>query len=288
MENGGKLCNYAIGAIMIRHDNIPYVTRDGTDLLLDIRLPDEPAEAPRPAIVYVHGGGWMDGNKTTTSNDWLVEAGFATISINYRLTHVAQFPAQIHDVKAAIRWVRANATAYNIDPHRIGVWGSSAGGHLAALCAVTNDDPWFDGEGNEGYSSAVQAAVPICPPTDFLIDWYAVMGIPILEGLESVVIGLLGGRIEDEPPYARHASPLWHVHTNAAPQLIIQGTLDELVPVGQVRAYVAALGHYGAPVEYREYPNEGHAVDAGIFTENPDPHDLRGQITTFFRRQLMR
>jgi acetyl esterase/lipase len=237
--------------------------------------------------VYVHGGGWIDGNKTTSSNDWLVEAGFVTASIDYRLTNVAGFPAQIHDVKAAVRWMRANAVHYGVDADRIGVWGSSAGGHLSALCAVTNDDLWFDGEGNEGYSSAVQAAVPICPPTDFLIDWYAVGGMPILDGLEDVVIRLLGGRIVDEPPYARHASPLWHVHTQAAPQLVIQGTLDDLVPVGQVRAYVAALGHYGAPVEYREYANEGHAVDAGIFTENRDPHDLRRHITGFFQKHLM-
>ncbi len=272
---------------MIRHDNLPYITRNGIDLLLDLHLPDVPTGAPRPAIVYVYGGGWSGGNKTTSSNDWLVEAGFVTASIDYRLTDVAPFPAQIHDVKAAIRWLRANAARYGVDPNRIGVWGSSAGGHLSALCAVTNDDPWYDGEGNEGFSSAVQAAVPICPPTDFLIDWYAVGGMPVHAEAERCMTGLLGGSIPDSPPLAHKASPLWQVHTGAAPQLVIQGTVDDLVPAGQVRAYVAALRHSGAPVEYREYASEGHGVDAGIFTENADPHDLRGQITAFFRQHLM-
>lgn len=272
---------------MIRYDDVPYVSRNGVNLLLDVCMPDTPADAPRPAIVYVHGGGWMAGNKTTTSNDWLVEAGFFTVSIDYRLTDVAPFPAQIHDVKAAVRWVRANAARYNVDPDRIGVCGSSAGGHLAALCAVTNDDPWYDGEGNEGSSSAVQAAVPICPPTDFLIDWYAVGGMPVHEDAEACMVGLLGGSIPDGPSLARQASPLWQVHTGAAPQLVIHGTLDDLVPVGQVRAYTAALRHLGAPVEYLEYAREAHPVDAGIFLENPDAHGLRERITAFFRTHLM-
>src|SRR5690606_14951626 len=99
--------------------------------------------------------------------------------------------------------------------------------------------------------------------------------------------GLLGGVIGDEPEHVHAASPLWQVHRAAAPQLVIHGAVDDLVPVGQARAYVANLGYYGADVEYLEYPLEAHAVDAGIYTENPDPHDLRGQITAFFRKKLM-
>ena len=272
---------------MIRLNDIPYVTRNGVDLLLDACYVDQAPNALRPAIVFVHGGGWMGGDRITTSNDWLAEAGFFCVSIDYRLTDVAQFPAQIHDVKAAIRWVRLHAAEYGVDPDRIGVWGSSAGGHLSALCAVTNENPWYDGDGNDGVSSAVQAAVPICPPTDFLIDWYSVGNIPVHEEAEMCMRGLLGGVIGDEPEHVHAASPLWQVHRAAAPQLVIHGAVDDLVPVGQARAYVANLGYYGADVEYLEYPLEAHAVDAGIFTENPDPHDLRGQITAFFRKKLM-
>lgn len=272
---------------MNRLNDIPYISRGGVELLLDACYIDNPTDALRPAIVFVHGGGWMGGDRITTSNDWLAEAGFFCVSIDYRLTDIAQFPAQIHDVKAAIRWVRLHAIEYGVDPDRIGVWGSSAGGHLAALCAVTNGNDWYDGDGNEGVSSAVQASVPICPPTDFLLDWYAIDGLPIHEEAEACMEGLLGATIPYQPEFAREASPLWQVHGNAAPQLVIHGTMDELVPVGQVRAYTAQLRHLGADVAYVEYPHEAHPVDAGIFTENPDPHDLRGQITAFFRAKLM-
>lgn len=273
--------------MITRLDNIPYVTRNGVDLCLDVLMPDDDTIAPRPAIVFVHGGGWMHGDKTTSSNDWLAEAGFFTASIDYRLTDVAPFPAQIHDVKAAIRWVRANAERFSVDPERIGVWGSSAGGHLSALCAVTNGDPWYDGDGNDGFSSAVQAAVPICPPTDFLIDWYAVEGIPVHEDAEACVVGLLGDTMLNQPELARRASPLWQVNAQAAPQLVVHGAIDDLVPVGQARAYVAGLRHVGVDVEYQEYAEEAHPVDAGIYLENDDPHDLRGLISGFFRRHLM-
>lgn len=271
---------------MIRENNISYVSRDGWELHLDLCYSDSTGDALRPAIVYVHGGGWIGGDRNTTSNDWLAEAGFFCVSIDYRLTDIARFPAQIHDVKAAIRWVRLHAARYGVDPDRIGVWGSSAGGHLSALCAVTNDDPWYDGAGNEGVSSAVQAAVPICPPTDFLLDWYAIGGMPIHEEAEECMRGLLGGVITDQPEHARAASPLWQIHADAAPQLVIHGTIDDLVPVGQARAYVAGLTHLGADVEYVEYQREAHPVDAGIFTENPDPLDLRGKITAFFQKHL--
>ena len=272
---------------MIRHRDIPYIVRDGRELLLDVCMPDEPAPSPRPAILFMHGGGWIDGDKTTSANDWLAEAGFFTASIDYRLTDVARFPAQIHDAKAAIRWVRAHAAEYNVDPQRIGVWGFSAGAHLAALCAVTNDTPGYEGEGNPGFSSAVQATVAISPPTDFLIDWYAVAAMPVHADGEMCMTGLLGGTATAMPELARQASPLWQVDSTAAPQLIFHGTLDGLVPVGQSRAYVATLGHCGAAVEYVEFADEAHWVDWGIYVENPDPHDLRGRITAFFTAQLM-
>lgn len=271
---------------MIRKANIPYISRDGLDLHLDIVSPDSAADSPRPAILFVHGGGWIGGVKETSANDLLAEAGFVTASVQYRLTDVAPFPAQIHDVKAAIRWLRDNAAEWNIDPGKIGVWGSSAGGHLSALCAVTGGNNWYAG-GEFATSSDVQCAVPICPPTDFLIDWYAASNIPVHEEAEMCVTGLLGGMPINHQELARQASPLWQISEHAAPQLVIQGGEDDLVPPAQVRAYTSALMQYGVDVTYLEYPEEGHAVDAGIYLENEDHLGLREIILPFFQWHLM-
>lgn len=271
---------------MIRERNIPYVTRNGIDLYLDIVAPETRGETARPAVLFVHGGGWIGGEKETSANDLLADAGFVTASVQYRLTDVAPFPAQIHDVKAAIRWLRDHAAEWNIDPEKIGVWGSSAGGHLSALCALTNGDAWYAG-GEFETSSDVQCAVPICPPTDFLIDWYAVGNMPIHEEAEMCLAGLIGGMSIEKPELARQASPLWQISGEAVPQLVIQGGADDLVPAGQVRAYTSALMQHMVDVTYLEYPEEGHPVDAGIYAENPDPLGLREIILPFFQWHLM-
>jgi acetyl esterase/lipase len=165
------------------------------------------------------------------------------------------------------------------------VWGSSAGGHLAALCALTNGDSWYAG-GEFETSSDVLCAVPICAPTDFLIDWYAVDNLRMHEEAEMILAGLVGGTVLEQSEMARKASPLWQVSTTAVPQLFIQGGTDDLVPAGQVRAYVAALMQHGADVTYLEYTDEGHAVDSAIYLENEDHLGLRGIITAFFRWHL--
>lgn len=271
---------------LIREIDIPYVTRNGVELCLDIVAPQGEPDSPRPAILFVHGGGWIGGEKSTSANNWLAAAGFVTASVHYRLTDVAPFPAQIHDVKAAIRWLRDHADEWNIDPDKIGVWGSSAGGHLAAMCAVSNGDSWSAG-GEFATSSDVQCAVPICPPTDFLIDWYAVGNLPVHDEAEMCVTGLLGGLPLERLELARQASPLWQDVATSVPQLVIQGGADDLVPPGQVRAYTSALMAHGADVTYLEYPDEGHGVDAGIYLENEDHLGLREIILPFFRWHLL-
>lgn len=265
--------------------DVPYVEWNGLELKLDIVTPEEQPETPRPAVIFVHGGGWIGGDKATTANDWLAEAGFFTASVQYRLTDVAPFPAQIHDVKAAIRWIREHAEEWHVDPEKIAIWGSSAGGHLAALCAVTNGDSWYAG-GEFATSSDVQCAVPICPPTDFLIDWYAAGNMPVHDEAEMCLTGLIGGTALQQPELARSASPLWQVSSAAVPQLVIQGGSDDLVPAGQVRAYTSALMQHGADITYLEYPEEGHPVDAGIYLENEDPLGLREIILPFFQWHL--
>jgi acetyl esterase/lipase len=135
---------------------------------LDLYLPPA-GDRPTPVIVWVHGGGWAGGSKARTPASRMVQAGFAVAAINYRLSQHAIFPAQIHDCKAAIRWLRAHAAEYRLDPKHIGVWGSSAGGHLVALMGTSNGVADLEGQlGHPEQSSDIQAVVDWFGPTDFL------------------------------------------------------------------------------------------------------------------------
>ncbi|MCA9834248.1 MAG: alpha/beta hydrolase [Thermomicrobiales bacterium] len=269
---------------MRRIENITYVTRDAIELQLDMALPE--GDGPYPAVIHVHGGGWAFGERATTWIDWLAANGFAAITISYRFTDIACFPAQIHDVKAAIRWVRGHAAEYGIDPEHIGLWGVSAGGHLSALAACTNGDPLFDGDGNNDYSSDVQCAVPICPPTEFLINWYAVSELPDNEEGLALSEAFFGGGIVTTEELRRQASPLWKVGPDAVPQLIIHGEQDDLVPVSEVRAYAAALREHSVEHELIVDPVLGHDVHIRVDAEEGEPESLRPQILAFFRKHL--
>ena len=116
------------------------------ELKMDLMVPKEKSENPLPVVVWIHGGAWLEGTKEPNVALPLVKYGFVTASIEYRLTPEAIWPAQIHDCKAAIRFLRANAKKFNIDPGRIGVWGSSAGGHLVAMLGLTGDVKSLEGE----------------------------------------------------------------------------------------------------------------------------------------------
>ncbi len=135
---------------------------------LDLYLPEEDPEAARPLVVWIHGGGWQNGSKDRCPLVRLVPQGFVVASINYRLSQHAVFPAQIEDCRAAIRWLRANAAKYHIDPARVGVSGASAGGHLVALLGTSAEMKEWDGVGgNADQSSRVQAVVDLFGPADF-------------------------------------------------------------------------------------------------------------------------
>ena len=211
-----------------------------------------------------------------------------TASISYRFSSEAVFPAQIHDVKAAIRWLRANADRYGVNPEHIGIWGHSAGGHLAALAAVTGNNPDFEGEGgNPGQDSSVRAAVLISAPLEFLIDWYAVAQMPVHPEAWDCISGLMGGLPSILPELARLASPYWHVHESAAPQLLIHGERDDLVPIGQARAYTAALRRYAGNEAYLiALPDVGHEAHSSLFPDQPDPAGLKARVVEFFGSHL--
>ncbi len=277
-------------ADMAFEPGIVYGTGSGRDLMLDVLRPSDSGGDPRPAVVWVHGGGWMGGERAPSPNAPLVARGFVTASISYRFTQEAAFPAQIHDVKAAIRFLRANAGRWNIDPDRIGIWGASAGGHLAALAAVTAGVAAFEGEGGHpGVSSTVQAAVPLCPPTDFMLDWSRVSDYPPHPEVEVAGGQLLGGANLADPAVraqATLASPLVHAWAGAAPTLVVHGARDDLVPVAQARSFVGRLRDVGAAVDYLELPDDDHSLPSVFGEEGAPPTGTMARIVEFFAKTL--
>lgn len=274
---------------LILETDIPYGTGGGRELLMDVLRPDVPPHPERPAVIWVHGGGWRGGVREPHPNRMLARRGFVTASISYRFSQEATFPAQIHDVKAAIRALRANATRWGIDPERIGIWGHSAGGHLAALAAVSAGIPALEGDGDSpDESSNVQAAVPMSAPTDFLMDWYADSGFPPHDGF-SAVVELLGGDDLADPDVrerARLASPVALASANAAPMLVVHGSLDDLVPVGQARTLVTTLLDLGVEASLLELPRNDHSQELLLGPEDGAMSPARREIVDFFVRTL--
>lgn len=228
----------------IIHD-IPYAGTMNPRQMLDLWLPKK-ATGRLPLIVYIHGGGWQQGDK---SRGFLVAAPllqsgrYIGASINYRLTDEATWPAQLHDCKAAIRWLRAHASTYGIDPDRIAVYGGSAGGHLAAMCGLTAGRPEMDGVLGQhtNVSTAVRCVVDYCGPTDLPGLLAYTNTFTHLGAAHSPETKLLGGRVADRLEAARAASPVTYITSQAPPFLIAQGTKDRIVPYNQSERLNQAL-----------------------------------------------
>lgn len=216
----------------------------GRDLTMHIVLPKERPETPQPAYVWVHGGGWMGGTKDGGVGQVipLVREGFVGATIEYRLTGEAPFPAQIEDCKCAIRYLRAHAEKYNLDPKRIAVGGSSAGGHLVALLGTSGGVKELEGKGGwADQSSAVQAVVDLYGPTDFKAfvtakgyESHNKAGSP-----ESRLLG--GGEVLSNQAGITRVNPITYVDKADPPFLIIHGTNDRTVPLNQSEAMDRAL-----------------------------------------------
>jgi len=221
-----------------------YATVDGEELQLDLYLPER-FDKPLPLVVWIHGGGWVTGERSPCPVAMLATRGYAVASISYRLSRgEVTFPTPLHDCKAAIRWLRTNAWRFGCDPQRIGVLGASAGGQLAALLGTTADDPALEGnEGITGVSSRVQAVCTLFAATDFVH----------LEEVEDdhwrinlVAKALLHGPPSKHPELAAAASPITHVTKDDAPFLLIHGTADSMIPPAQSERMHAALKAAGA------------------------------------------
>jgi acetyl esterase/lipase len=222
--------------------DIEYAAVKEHRLLLDLYLPiirkvdgakSQGTQRP-PLVVWVHGGAWRSGSKSKMPLTDLVENGFAIASVDYRLSPVAQFPAQIHDCKAAIRFLRGNAAKYGYDARRVGVAGSSAGGHLAALIGVTNNHLKLEGVAGDYQknNSSIQAIVDYYGPTNFT----TILQQSTPHGLSVRVPALdllLGDGPEQKPELAKLASPVFHVTKDDPPLLLIHGDQDPQVPINQ-------------------------------------------------------
>jgi acetyl esterase/lipase len=260
--------------IHMLHD-LAYVPGGHERQKLDLYLPAKATSGPLPVIVWIHGGGWWEGNKDWRRAVPLVLKGYAVANINYRLSQHAVFPAQIEDCKAAIRWLKANAKNYNLDRDRFGVWGPSAGGHLAALLGTTGDTRAFETiGGNLNQSSRVQCVVDWFGPTDL-----ATMGSNY-DQPNSSVARLIGGPVRQYKDRAARASPLTYVSTEAAPFLIMHGDQDDCVPLSQSEKLANALRKAGVDVTFRVYHGAGHGGHA--FT-TPESWKM---IEDFFDRHL--
>jgi acetyl esterase/lipase len=242
---------------------------------LDLYLPKK-ADKPLPVVVWIHGGAWRGGNKNYCPGLFLTAKGFAVASINYRLSQHAVFPAQIHDCKAAIRWLRGNAKKYHLDADHIGVWGASAGGHLVALLGTTGNVKDLEGkDGNLEQSSKVQCVVDWFGPTDFRALPEKVSNDP-----KSVVAALLGGPPAKEKKKAALASPVTHVHKGCPPFLIMHGDKDRTVSVSQSKALAEALKKVGVKVSLVVLEDSGHGGPAFVNEES------RKRIEEFFNAHL--
>lgn len=245
--------------------DVEYASTGGISLKLDLYVPDGPG--PYPAVVFIHGGGWSGGDKSLNVNSSRVRQasrGYVVASINYRLSGQATFPAQSYDCKAALRWLRANASRYRIDPARIGLWGSSAGGHLVALLGTSGDVADLEGSlGNASFSSRVQCVVDWYGPSDLTtIDAQAPACSSIPSGPTAPHALLLGCPPSACPDTARRASPVAYVTADDPPFYIAHGTNDCTVPPAQSQELYDALVAKGVPATLRMLQGSGHGGPA--------------------------
>ncbi len=228
---------------VIAHRDLEYAKVGDKQLLLDLYVPEN-TQQPLPLIVWVHGGAWRAGNKKHCRAMSFTERGYVAASISYRLSQEARFPAQIEDCKAAIRWLRANADKYSIDPSRIGVWGSSAGGHLVALLGTAGDVKQLEQQHqHQDQSSRVQAVCDFFGPTDFLrMDKDSLPQSPFEhDDVKSPESQLIGGPIQEHPAKVAKANPITYVTKDDPPFLIVHGDQDRLVPWQQSKYLFEAM-----------------------------------------------
>lgn len=282
--------------------------------LLDLYLPASTERAP--VVLWSRGSGWMQDNGRERAAELaahLTPLGFAVAGVSIRSSSQATFPAQLHDIKAAVRWLRTHAEDYHLDPERFGIAGDSSGGWTAAMAGLTGDQPEWEGDvGVTGPSSALQAAVSFYPPTDFSqMDAHMQDGCTEFNRIMrttgchhdpgSPESRLLGAAIASCPDRVAQANPVTYVTAQAPPFLIFHGQRDALVPYHQSQLLYAALAAVSTDVRFVSYPEAGHGLwremledpiaQRGVFDQSPGnpprPATISwATVTDFFQQRL--
>ena len=263
-------------AEIVFEKNIEYSNPDGQHLQLNMARPKN-AKGPLPCVVCIHGGGFRAGKRD--GYDGLIQNlarnGFAAVTVSYRLAPKYQFPAAVHDTKAAVRWVRANAAKYGIDPDRIGVTGGSAGGHLAQFLGVTPGVAEFEGDGgNPHVSSQVKCVVNVYGPSDFTKSYGK-----SVDAAEVLPL-FLGGNLQTALPAHIRSSPLNWVTPNAAPTLCIHGTEDKYVAHEQAVWMIDRLKASGVEAQLLTLQGAGHGF------KGKDAESADQALIAFFKKHL--
>ncbi len=237
--------------------DVVYADVDGHELKLDLYLPADAASPP--LLVYVHGGAWRGGSKDRVMTTAFVDDGYAMASLDFRLSGDARFPAQIHDIKAAIRFLRGNAGTFGYNPTRLAILGSSSGAHLATLVGVTNGEDELEGRIGDhlDQSSDVQAIVSYYGASN--LTTILALSTPHGLSVRSPALDLLlGGQPDEEVDLAQLASPIFHVDASDPPLLILHGDQDPQMPINQSHELHHAYKEQAIPVQFEVVHGAGH------------------------------
>jgi acetyl esterase/lipase len=257
---------------------VEYSNPDNQHLQVNIARPKK-GDGPFPAIVCIHGGGFRAGNRESYDKLCIILAqhGYVALTATYRLAPKYPFPAGIHDVKAAVRWTKANAKKYNLDPERVGVTGGSAGGHLAQFLGVTAHVPEFEGDGgNANQSTKVSCVVNFYGPSDFTKSYGKSVDAA------QVLPLFLGGDLEKARLQHIRASPLNWVTPDAAPTLCVHGTKDTYVAYEQATWMIDRLKSCGVEAELLTLEGAGHGF------KDKDAETAQKALLEFFDKHLKR
>lgn len=255
--------------------DIEYGKGGDKSLLLNLYAPEK-LDKPVPGLIFIHGGGWKSGSRTDYKYYAVryAKRGYVVASITYRFAQDAPFPAAVQDAKCAVRWMRANAEKYHVDPNRIAAIGGSAGGHLSMMLGYSSDVPELEGNGGwPGVSSKVQAVVDLYGPPD--LDCEAARK-------DSTVQNFIGKPYEEAPKLYEQASPYRYLTPDDPPTLIFQGTIDDIVPPSQSDFLAEKLKAAGIPYQYEKYEGWPHTMDIAL------PVNIRCQymMNAFFDKYL--
>jgi len=258
-------------------------------LHLEIARPQAPPAKPMPVVLWVHGGGWKEGSHKPDAMIAFAAKGWFTASIEYRLSGEARWPAQIEDCKLAIRWLRANADRWGIDPNHFGACGISAGGHLVECLGTMDEKAGFDVGANLELSSRVQAVVAEAGPADLTPDGPGALGQKDIRRL-SMLVKLFGRSYDEDPALWKGASPLYHVAPGDPPFLLIHGDSDNLVPIAHSERMLTALQKAGVPAELLTMKNANHVMLPSKFGTPTEPSmpEMYQAIVRFFEANLVK